>query len=89
VVDTSFIAPALTTGGYPGPDGPVQDPTSGSNGLSTIPDELIAELPEDCRREFERAREEERLWKEQWGNEGRSGCRPGGGLKIGFVGMPV
>lgn len=89
VVDTAFSAPPLTTGGYPGPDGAIQDSASGSTGLDSIPDDIVAELPEDCRREFERAREEERKWKGQWGSEVMSGCRPGGGLKVGLMGWPV
>lgn len=87
VVDTVFTSPPVSGTGYPGPDGNIKDPTSGPNGLSSIPDDIADELPEDCRRAFEAERAKERAWKRQWGTEVQSGLR--GGLKIGFNGWPV
>lgn len=87
VVDTVFEAPPLSGTGYPGPDGHVEDFTSGSNGLSTVPDELIDELPEDCRRAFLEARKKEVRWKRHWGTEAQSALR--GDLKLGLNGYPV
>lgn len=87
VIDTAYTAPPLTSAGYPGPDGSITDPTSGSQGLSQIPQDLLDELPEDCRRAFESARAAEVGWKKQWGGEAESCLR--GGLKIGFSGYPV
>lgn len=87
VIDTAFTSPPISGTGYPGPDGAISDPTSGPNGLSSIPDDIVDELPEDCRRAFEQARREELAWKRGWGTEGQSGMR--GGLKIGFNGWPV
>jgi chromatin structure-remodeling complex protein RSC7 len=87
VIDTAYTAPPITSAGYPGPDGSITDPTSGSQGLSQIPQDLLDELPEDCRRAFETARAAEVSWKKQWGGEGDSCLR--GGLKIGFSGYPV
>ena len=39
------------------------DPASGASGLDSVSDEILAELPEDCRQAFEQARREERAWK--------------------------
>ncbi|KAF2487679.1 chromatin remodelling complex Rsc7/Swp82 subunit-domain-containing protein [Neohortaea acidophila] len=87
VLDTYFSSPPVSQPGYPGPDGHVADPSSGPNGLSSISDELVAELPEACRRAFEVEREKERAWKGQWGAEAQSGSR--GQIRIGLVGHPV
>ena len=87
VVDTHFDAPPISHAGYPGPDGDIEDPSSGPNGLGSISQEIIDELPADCRAAFEEARSTERRWKQQWGTEAHSGHR--GGLKIGYTGYPV
>lgn len=87
VVDLHFDAPPISGIGYPGPDGSIEDPTSGSNGLSTVSQDLIDELPSDCRAAFEEARDTELRWKQQWAQEAYSGQR--GCLKIGFNGYPV
>ncbi|KAI5360470.1 Putative chromatin-remodelling complex, RSC SWI/SNF subunit Rsc7/Swp82 [Septoria linicola] len=87
VIDTVYKAPPISHAGYPGPDGHVEDPTSGPNGLSTVSQELIDELPPDCRVAFEAARATELQWKRQWGTEASSAQR--GHLKIGFNGYPV
>ena len=89
VIDTLFTSPPLSNTGYPGPDGSIADPSSGPNGLSSISDELVDELPEDCGRAFEEARAKEMAWKRGWGGERESGCRVQGGLKIGMSGWPV
>lgn len=87
IVDTTFRAPPISHAGFPGPDGHVEDPTCGPNGLSTISQDLIDELPPDCREAFEQARATELGWKRQWDTEAKSGSR--GTLKIGFHGYPV
>jgi chromatin structure-remodeling complex protein RSC7 len=87
VIDTNYTAPPISNAGFPGPDGTITDPTSGSQGLSSIPSDILDELPEDCRQAFETARAAEVGWKQQWGTEAQSGMR--GGLKIGFSGYPV
>lgn len=87
IIDTLFTSPPLSNTGYPGPDGNIADPTSGPNGLGSIPDEIVDELPEDCRRALEAERQREREWKRGWGTEGQSALR--GELKIGFNGWPV
>lgn len=87
VIDTIYTAPPISNAGYPGPDGHVEDPTSGPNGLNSIPQDLIDELPADCRAAFEHARATELGWKTRWGTEVKSGQR--GCLKIGFNGYPV
>lgn len=87
VIDTAYTAPPISNAGFPGPDGIITDPTSGSQGLSSIPSDILDELPEDCRKAFEDAKAAEVGWKQQWGTEGQSAMR--GGLKIGFSGYPV
>ena len=87
VIDTTYTAPPISNAGFPGPDGTITDPTSDSQGLGTIPSDILDELPEDCRQAFEAARAAEVGWKQQWGTEAQSGMR--GGLKIGFSGYPV
>lgn len=87
VIDTVYSAPPISHAGYPGPDGHVEDPTSGPNGLSTVSQDLIDELPAECRVAFEAARATELKWKKQWDTEANSGHR--GHLKIGFNGYPV
>jgi chromatin structure-remodeling complex protein RSC7 len=87
VIDTVYQAPPISGAGYPGPDGHVEDPTSGPNGLSSVPDSLLDELSAECRAAFEEARAAETRWKRQWGTEAHSGQR--GLLKIGFSGYPV
>jgi chromatin structure-remodeling complex protein RSC7 len=87
VVDTTFTSPPLSGTGYPGPDGSVLDPASGPNGLSSIPDDIVDELPEECRKAFEEARRTEDAWKRRWGTEKESGMR--GVLKVGLTGWPV
>lgn len=87
VVDITYKAPPISNIGYPGPDSMILDSTSGTNGLAGIADDIVDELPADCRLAFEQARDTERHWKNQWSTEARSALR--GDLKIGFVGYPV
>lgn len=87
VIDTVFTAPPVSNTGYPGPDGSISDPSSGPNGLGSIPDDILDELPADCRAAFEVERAREAAWKQGWGVEGKSALR--GDLRIGFNGWPV
>lgn len=87
VIDTHYTSPPLSNPGFPGPDNLITDPTSGSTGLSSIPAELVDELPEECRQAFEAERQRELEWKGQWGAEAQSCMR--GGLRVGLAGWPV
>lgn len=87
VIDTAYTAPPISNAGFPGPDGAVTDPTSGTQGLSCISSEILDELPEECRKAFEQAKAAEVAWKQQWGTEAESGMRQA--LKVGFSGYPV
>jgi chromatin structure-remodeling complex protein RSC7 len=71
VTDTHFESAPRANLGVPGPDGDVDDLST--NGLSTIPQHVLDELPENCRAAFYEAREAELQWK----------------LRIGFNGFPV
>ncbi|KAK4993677.1 chromatin structure-remodeling complex subunit RSC7 [Elasticomyces elasticus] len=84
VTDTYFESPPIPHPGIPGPDGDAYD--LGPNGLSSVPDGVLAELPPDCRTAFEAAKKMEGDWKGQWGSEARDGGR--GTLRIGFTGFP-
>lgn len=86
--DTIFTRPAENAFGIPGPDGDASDPLpSGSNGLLGVSEDLVDELPEECRVAFEQAREAERRWKDSFRSEREDGFRAT--LKIGYAGFPV
>lgn len=85
VTDVYYETPRIPNPGVPGPDGGVSD--LGPNGLSTIDQDLLDELPEDCRQAFEEARAAEVAWKSKWTTEQNNGSR--GKLRIGFNGFPV
>ncbi|QIW95266.1 hypothetical protein AMS68_000784 [Peltaster fructicola] len=87
IVDTTYVSPPLANTGYPGSDGMITDTVAGTMGLSSIPDDLVDELPEECRRAFLEARDTELKWKQQWTSERHSALR--GDLKVGFIGYPV
>lgn len=67
ITDTYYATPASSTLGYPGPDEEFID--IGTEGLTHVPEHVLAALPEDCRQRFIKARSEEMAWKESWGNE--------------------
>ena len=67
ITDTYYESPPSSTFGYPGPAGSVQD--VGPGGLSEIPEHVWSELPDDCREEFLKTREDEREWRARWGTE--------------------
>ena len=85
VVDTVFESPPYNGMGVPGPDGDAFD--VGPNGISGISDDILAELPPDCRAAFDEAKSRELQWKSRWGSEKEDGMR--GDLKIAFLGFPV
>ncbi|KAL1301693.1 hypothetical protein AAFC00_005906 [Neodothiora populina] len=85
VTDIYFASPPISNLGIPGPDGDVND--LGPNGLSTISQDVLDELPEECRVAFKQAREAESTWKTRWTDEQTDGSR--GKLRIGFNGFPV
>ena len=67
IVDTVFESALSTNYGVPGPDGDVHD--LGFNGLSSVSDDIKAELPLECLKAFEEALEKEMQWKNKWGTE--------------------
>ncbi|KAF2097005.1 nuclear localization protein [Rhizodiscina lignyota] len=85
VVDTHFESPAAPGQGIPGADGGFID--VGTNGLSDVPEDVLGELPPECREAFEQAKREELGWKDKWGTEMRDGMRSE--LQIGYMGYPV
>ena len=85
VVDTKFESPPISGLGIPGPDGDAID--VGPNGLPDVSDDILAELPIECRQALEDAKTKERQWKQHWGSEVEDGAR--GALRIGFLGFPV
>ncbi|KAF2145005.1 uncharacterized protein K452DRAFT_324802 [Aplosporella prunicola CBS 121167] len=85
ITDTYFESPPLSGLGVPGPDGDFHD--TGLNGLANLPEDILAELPTECRKALEDAKDEERKWKSRWQTESVDGCRKD--LHIGFTGVPV
>ena len=67
ITDTIYETPPSSTMGIPGPDGDTYD--IGFNGLSNVPDDILDELPPDCRKAFEEARAKELKWKSGWSTE--------------------
>lgn len=73
IVDTAYETPQYSNLGVPGPDGNVHD--MGFNGLSSISDDIKAELPPECLAAFEEALAKELEWKNKWGTEGTDAHR--------------
>lgn len=73
VTDTLCETPATSTLGYPGPDEALMD--IDPPGLVHVPEDVVAELPSDCRDQFFRARRQQSEWKGRWGSEGREDAR--------------
>jgi chromatin structure-remodeling complex protein RSC7 len=85
VVDTVYASPSTNALGNPGADGRML--SMGPNGLPDVSEEILAELPLDCRAALLDAKCQEQEWKEKWTSESNDGMR--GNLKIGFMGFPV
>ncbi|KAF2665373.1 hypothetical protein BT63DRAFT_428339 [Microthyrium microscopicum] len=85
VTDTVFKAPPIAGASIPGPNSSLYD--LNPNGLPEITDELLEDLPEECRQALVEAKKEDDEWKSNWGTEAEDGLR--GHLKIGFLGFPV
>lgn len=67
ITDTYYLSPPRSGLGIPGPDEAVLD--IDPEGLTHVREEVIAELPEDCRRAFDEARSQEAKWKATWDQE--------------------
>lgn len=83
IVDTVYESAPTSSYGIPGPDGDVHD--LGFNGLSTISDEIKAELPPECLAAFEVALEKEMQWKTQWGTEISDSSRKAPAIDKGLI----
>jgi chromatin structure-remodeling complex protein RSC7 len=83
IIDTVYNSAPSSHLGVPGPDGDAHD--IGFNGLSSIPDDVKAELPADCLKAFEQALEKETQWKAQWGTESSSTLRRAPAIDKGVV----
>lgn len=73
ITDTYYSTPSSSVLGYPGPDEDVID--VGPGGLTHIPEDVLAALPEDCRHSLIKARSMEMAWKESWSNENDDSAR--------------
>jgi chromatin structure-remodeling complex protein RSC7 len=85
VTDTVFVQCPINGAGIPGADGDML--AIGANGLPEASEEILAELPPDCRDALLEAKEQEKEWRTYWSTESNDGLR--GNLKIGFLGFPV
>ena len=73
VTDTLCETPRTSTLGYPGPDEALMD--IDPPGLVHVAEDVIAELPSDCRDQFLRARRQQDEWKGRWGLENMGHAR--------------
>ena len=73
ISDTYYESPPASVLGYPGPDEEFLDVGPGE--LTRVPENLLSELPEDCRQAFVEARAVEKEWKARWGTEKKDGAR--------------
>jgi len=73
IVDTVYESAPSTNYGIPGPDGDTYD--LGFNGLSSVSDDIKADLPPECLKAFEEALEKEMQWKNKWGSESTDTAR--------------
>ena len=80
ITDTSFLGPLRSGLGLPGPDEEILD--IGPGGLRHVAENVIAELPDRCRRAFGEAQAEEIKWKTTWVREEVDGAR--GHLRISY-----
>ena len=83
IVDTAYETPQYSNLGVPGPDGDVYD--MGFNGLSSISDDIKAELPPECLVAFEEALAKELEWKNKWGTEGTDAHRKAPTIDKGLI----
>jgi chromatin structure-remodeling complex protein RSC7 len=67
IVDTIYKSPPSSNLGVPGPDGDNYD--IGFQGLTGISEDILSELPPDCRAAFDEAKKLEQQWKGSWGVE--------------------
>ncbi|KAH6678112.1 putative chromatin structure-remodeling complex subunit rsc7 [Halenospora varia] len=73
IVDTVYETAPASNIGVPGPDGDIYD--LGFNGLSSVSDDIKADLPPECLAAFEKALAKENEWKSKWGSEGQDTLR--------------
>ena len=67
VTDTIYETPPNSTLGYPGPDEAFVD--IDPVGLTHVPEDVLAELPSDCKEEFYKTLAQEVEWKGRWSTE--------------------
>jgi chromatin structure-remodeling complex protein RSC7 len=67
IIDTVYESAPASNLGVPGSDAFVSD--VGFNGLSSVSDEIKAELPPECLAAFEKTLAKEVEWKSRWSNE--------------------
>lgn len=82
VQDIIYQSPPYSNMGIPGPDGDLR--TMNPNGITSLVNsphpefmtpEIIALLPEDCKKAFDEAVQRELEWKKQWSTEAEDGAR--------------
>lgn len=73
ISDTYYVSPLYSGLGIPGPDGPAMD--VGPGGLTEVPQDIVAALPDENRQAFEEMKLEEIKWKLSWGGEDEDRAR--------------
>jgi chromatin structure-remodeling complex protein RSC7 len=83
IVDTAYESAPSVQYGIPGLDGDVYD--IGFNGISSVSDEIKAELPPECLAAFENALVKEKQWKSKWGTEDTDTMRKAPAIDKGLI----
>ncbi|RFU32181.1 Adenosinetriphosphatase/Nucleoside-triphosphate phosphatase, partial [Scytalidium lignicola] len=83
IVDTVYQSAPTSHLGVPGPD--ADDYDLGINGLSSVPDDIKAELPPECRKAFDEALAKEKQWKGRWGSQSEDGHRRNPAIDKGLI----
>lgn len=85
ISDVHYTSAPIAGFGIPGPDGDAMH--VGPNGLPEVSDDLLADLPPECRAALEEAKAQEKEWKLSWRTElDDGGRRP---LQIRYMGFPA
>jgi chromatin structure-remodeling complex protein RSC7 len=85
VTDTVFVGPQYSGLSVPRPNTEGYD--VGPNGLPDVTEEILTELPEDCRKALLAAKEKESEWKAAWVQDAASSMQ--NPIERAYIGFPV
>lgn len=87
VADTIFENPTIPNPPTPGTTIGGSHPLGDLHSLSSVGEDILAELPPECRAAFEEAKAKELMWRWKWDGEKRDGYRAK--LRIHLAGFPL